>query len=98
MILLYNMIERLALADVDRRAVRRIVTLDGRFMSCTPVDRDLLRYAVAANRLGQEPLGRLLVPVLRQQAIDGLASFIYSAVEIIPLTFDLDGGLVHAPA
>ena len=93
-----SIIEKLDLADFDCRTVLRIVTLDGRFISGTPVDRDLLRYAVAANRLGQEPLGCLLVPVLRQQEIDGLAGFIYSAVEVIPLTFDLDGGLVHAPA
>jgi hypothetical protein len=65
MILLDDIVEILDLADFDRGAVLRIVALDGRFIGRTPVDGDLLRHTVAADRLGQEPPGGLLVPVLR---------------------------------
>ena len=85
-------------ADGDRRAVFLIVALDGRFMGRTPIDGDFLRHAMTANCLGQEPLGSVLVSMLRQQEIDGLAGLIHSAIEVIPLAFDLDIGLVHPPA
>jgi hypothetical protein len=45
------------------RAVFLVVALDGRFIGRAPVDRDLLRHAVATNRLRQKPLGGLLVGV-----------------------------------
>ena len=45
-------------------AVLRIIALDGRFIGRTPVDGDLLRHAVAADRLRQEPLGSWLVTFL----------------------------------
>ena len=67
MILFHNIVEILDLADGDRGAVLLVVALDGRFIGRTPVDGDLLRHAVAADRLGQEPLGGLLVALLRQQ-------------------------------
>src|SRR6266568_1754436 len=57
-------------------------TLDGLFIGGTPVDSDLLWHAVATDRLGQESLGGLLVPGLREQKANGLAGFIDSAVEI----------------
>ena len=73
MVLLHNVVEIFDLADVDGGAVLGIVALDGGFIGRTPVDGDLLRHAVAADRLGQEPLGGLLVAVLREQEIDRLA-------------------------
>ena len=85
MILFHNIIEIFDLADGDRGAVLRIVALDGRFIGRTPVDRDLLRHAVAADRLGQEALGRLLVPLLRQAGNRSSGRFIHGAIEIIPL-------------
>ncbi len=56
MILLHDIVEILDLADGDRGAVLLIVALDGRFIGRTPVDGDLLRHAVAADRLRQKPL------------------------------------------
>ena len=66
MVLFHDIIEILDLADGDRGAVLLVVALDGRFIGRTPVDGDLLRHAVAADRLGQEALGGLLVALLRQ--------------------------------
>jgi len=57
MILLHNVVEILDLADGDRGAVLGIVALDGSFIGRTPVDGDLLRHAVAADRF----LERLLL-------------------------------------
>src|SRR6266702_77639 len=64
----------------------------------TPIDGDLLWHAVAADGLGQKPLGGLLIALFGQQDIDGLAGLIHGAIEVIPLPFDLDIRLVHAPA
>ena len=89
MVLLNNVVEILDLADFDRGAVLLIVALDGRFIGRTPVDGDLLRHAVAADRLGQESLGRLLIALFCQQEINGLACPLHGTIEVIPLAFDL---------
>ena len=73
MILFHDIIEIFDLADGDRGAVLRIVALDGRFIGRTPVDRDLLRHAMAADRLLQKPQGGLLIALLGQQKVNGLA-------------------------
>src|SRR5216683_2296716 len=46
---------------------------------------DLLRHAVAADRLGQESLRRLLITLCCQQEINGLARLIHGTIEVIPL-------------
>jgi len=66
-----------------------IVALDGRFLGRTPVDGDLLWHAVAAERLGQESLGRVLIALFCQQEINGLACLIHGTIEVIPLALDL---------
>ena len=92
-----NVIEILDLTDGNGGAVLLIVALDGRFIGRTPVDRDLLWDAMAADRLGQEPLRGLRVALCCQQEIDGLAGLIHRTIEGIPVAFDLDVGLIHAP-
>ena len=72
MILFHDIVEILDLADGDRGTVFLIIALDGRFIGRTPIDGDLLRHAVAADRLGQEPLGGLLVTVLCEEKVDRL--------------------------
>ena len=42
-----------------RRAVFLVVTLDGGFIGVTAVNGDLLRHAVAADRLLEKPEGGL---------------------------------------
>src|SRR6266571_5381050 len=97
MILFHNIVEIFDLADFYRGAVLRIVALNGRFIGRTAIDGDLLRHAVAADRLREEPLGGWLIALLCQQEINGLTGLIDRAIEVIPLTFDLDVGLVHPP-
>ena len=64
MILFHDIVEIFDLADGDGGAVLLVVALDGRFIGRTPVDGDLLRHAVAADRLRQKALGGLLVALL----------------------------------
>jgi hypothetical protein len=45
---------------------------------------------MTTNRLGQKTLGRLLVPLLGKQKINGLAGLIDGTLEIVPVPFDLD--------
>lgn len=66
-------------------------------MGRAPVNGDLLRPPVAAARLGQEPLGGRLVPVLGEEKVDGLARWIDGALERAPRALDPAVGLVHAP-
>src|SRR4029077_1439570 len=79
-----NIVEILDVADGDRGVVGLIVALDGGFSGRTPVDGDLLWHAMAADCLGQQALGRLLVPVLREEEVDGLARLVDGALERIP--------------
>jgi hypothetical protein len=67
MILLHNIVEILNLADGDRDTVLLVVALDGRFIGRAAINGDLLRHAVAADRLGQEAFGCLLVALLREE-------------------------------
>src|SRR2546428_98698 len=97
MILLHNIVEILHLADGDRGTVLLVVALDGRFMGRATINGDLLRHAVAADRLGQEAFGGLLVALLGEEKVNRLAHFIDSTIEIAPLALDLDVGLVHPP-
>src|SRR5438270_13010988 len=84
MILFDNVVEILDLTDGDCRAVLRIIALDGRFIGRTPVDGDLLRHAVAADRLDPEPLRRVLIALCCQQEINGLARLIDGTIEVVP--------------
>jgi len=93
-----NVVAILGFTDGDGGAVLLIIALDGRFMGCTPVDGDLLLHAVAADRLGEEPLRSVRIALCCQQEINGLAGLIHGTIEVIPLAFDLDIRLIHAPA
>src|SRR5207244_2556204 len=44
-----------------------------------------------------KPLCGLLVTLLREEEIDGLALFIHRAIQIAPLTLHLDVGFIHPP-
>ena len=76
----------------------RVIAFDGGFIGITAVDSNGLRKPVAADRLLQKPERGLCIAVLRQQKVNGLAVLIHRTIEVVPLPFDLDIGLVHAPA
>jgi hypothetical protein len=53
---------------------------------------------MTGDRFGKEALGCLLVALLYEQEIDGLAALIHGAIEIAPLPLRVDARLVHPPA
>src|SRR4051812_45713551 len=97
MVLFDHVVEILTLTDGDGGAMLLVVALDRRFVGPTPVDRDLLRYAMATDRLGQKAFRGLLVALLREEKVNCLACFIHGAIEIAPFALHLNVGLVHAP-
>jgi hypothetical protein len=76
MILFHHIIQIFHLTDNDRGAVVLIVAADGRRIGLAAINGDLLRDPMAANRLGEEAFGGLLVAFLRQEKIDGLAGLV----------------------
>jgi hypothetical protein len=69
MVLLHNVIEILDLTDRNRGPVLGIITFDRCFIGRASVDRDLFRYPMAADCLGQKPFGSLLVALLGAQKV-----------------------------
>ena len=63
-----------------------IVALDGRFIGRAAVNGDLLRHAVAADRLGQEAFRGLLIALLREEKVNRLAVFVHGTIEVVPRT------------
>jgi hypothetical protein len=72
----HHIIEIFHLPDDDRRAVRLVVPPDDGGIGLAAINRDLLGNAMATNRLGQEARGRPLVPVLREEKVNGLPRLI----------------------
>jgi hypothetical protein len=66
-------------------------------MGRPPVDGDLLRPAMAADRLRQEPLSGLLVPLRGEQTVNGLPALVSRAIELVPVAFPLKVRLGQAP-
>jgi hypothetical protein len=97
MVLFHHIIQILHLADDDRGVVRFIVSPDGGRIGLAPIDRDLLGHPMAADRLGEEPLGGWLIALGCQQEINGLAALIHRPIPIVPLAFDLDVRFIHPP-
>ena len=97
LVLFRHIIYLLTLADGDRRAVRLVIALDGRFIGRAPGDGDLLRHTVPADRLDEEALGGGRLALLCQQEIARLSRLIHRPIQRVPLPFDLEVRLVHAP-
>jgi hypothetical protein len=85
MVLFHQIIEILHLADDDRGPMLGIVAPNGRRTGLTAIDGDLVGNPVAADRFLEKVQGGLLIPLLRQQKVNGLAVSIYGAIEVAPL-------------
>jgi hypothetical protein len=88
----------LHLPDDECSAVLDIIVPNSGGIGLTAVNRDFFRPAVAADRLGEEALGRRFVPMCREKKIDGLPARIHGTVAIIPVALNANIGFVHAPA
>ena len=58
------------------------------------VQGDHLWDAMLPRRPGKEPLGGCDIPPSAQEEVDGAARFIHGAIEVHPLTFDLEVRLI----
>ncbi len=90
MILFHQVVEVLYLADLDLRLTGFLLffveLFQGSRIGPALVNGHLLGHAVEANSLPKEPQGRLLVSLLGQQEIHGIAFLIHGPIEIDPLT------------
>ena len=73
MILLHHIIQIFDLADDDGRAVFFVVVLDRGFIGRAAINGDLVGYLVTANRFLQKAQRGLLVSLLGEEEINGLA-------------------------
>ena len=97
-VLFHNVVEILALPNFDRFAGLAIVRRDGGGVGPTLVDVDFLRRTVIGNGLTKKAQGRLGITFRSQQKIDGVASLVYSTIEVFPCTTNFDVGFVEPPA
>src|SRR5512144_2247719 len=98
MILLYQVVYVLALADLDRLTGFLLECLERRGIGAAFVDRDFVRQAVLPNRFLEEAPGGFLIAMGGEEEVDGLSLLIDSTVKVFPLPLDLNVGLVHPPA
>jgi hypothetical protein len=98
MVLLDNVVEVFNLAHKDRYVAAGVDGIDHRLVGRALVHRDLVWIAVRSHSLAKEALRRGLVPLRRQQEVDGFGVLVDGAVEVFPDALDFDVGLIHAPA
>ena len=97
MILFNNVIEILTLSDLNAFMVFLGVAFDSCFVGPTLVDVNLGGLLIGLDRFVQKPQSRLLITFCRENKINGEAAFINRTVEILPLAFDRNIGLIHTP-
>jgi hypothetical protein len=98
MVLFYDVVEVFDLAHQDRHVAAGVDCIDRRLAGAALVHRDLGLIAVRSNGLVEEALCCDHVALGREQEVDGLSFLIDGAVQVFPDHFDLDLGLIHAPA
>ena len=74
MILFHNIVQIAHLADFYHGLVLGVIAGDSCRVGSTAIDCNPRRHAVAADRLGEKALGRLFIPLSREEEVDGLAA------------------------
>ena len=87
MVLLHDVIEVLALPDLDLGAGLFVVRLDARGVRAALVDVDLVWNAVALDRTPQKSQSRIGVSVRCEQEVDGISSLVDGPVQVDPRVF-----------
>ena len=102
MVLLNHVVEVFDLANLDQPepSLQKQLPVDA-LQSCqvhaTLVDDDLFGPTIVLDYASEEAVGGRRIAVLEKHEIKGLAEFVDSTVEIDPLAFDLNIGLIHSP-
>jgi len=97
-ILFDNVIQILALADLDAFILVGVVLFDGRRIGPAFIDIDQAGFAAGTNSFVQKAASSLLIPPGSQQKIYGVALLIDGTIQIFPLTLDVHVGLIKSPA
>jgi hypothetical protein len=84
MILFHASVEILHVADDDRPAMGFVIPSDRGRIGPTAGDRDRGGDSVTADRLGENARGRLLIALLREEAMDSLPPLIDGTIEVGP--------------
>src|ERR1017187_6753565 len=92
MILLNDIVEILALTQLDVAVMLGVVALDRCRVRTALVDGDLVRLAMQCNGLFQETPRRGAIAFGSEEEVDRVTFAIHRAVQILPLTVDLDVG------
>ena len=98
MVLPGDVVQVFDLLNGDQCCASGIDLIHGRFVGAALVHGDLLGNTVGLHSFVKEPQGCRLVAPGGQQEVNRFSLLVYRAVEILPVAFDLDIGLVHAPA
>jgi hypothetical protein len=96
--LLHDVIQVFALANLDPFVCVSIVLLETHCIGAAFVDINQAGFAVGADRFVEKTPGRLLITLHSEQKIDSLPLLVDGAIEIFPLAFDFDIGLIKPPA
>ena len=98
MILFDNIVQVLALTNLNALVFISVVLFDSGSNGAALVDIYQAGFTVGADRLVEKSPGRLLITVHSEQEIDCLALLVDGAIEIFPIAFDFDIGLIKPPA
>ena len=98
MVLFDDVVEVFDLAHQDLHVAASVDRIDRRHVGAALVHRDLFRIAVRSHGVVEEALRRSHIAFGREQEVDGLSLLIDGAVQVFPDAFDLNVGLIHAPA
>ncbi len=98
MVLLHDIIEILALTNMNAAPVFRIVADNCGSICPILVDGDFLRHAIAANGFHYKPLRGPLITASGQQKVNRVARFIDSSMPIHPLPLEPNIRFVKTPA
>src|ERR1700733_11283117 len=97
-VLLDDVIQILSLTDPDRWFTLDVDRFQRSQISSALIDRHCFRHAIMDHGLFEITLRRVFVASDTKQEVNGVAVPTHSAIQILPLSFDFDIGLVHAPA
>jgi len=97
MILFDNIIQVLALANLDTFVFVTVVLFDRCSVGTTFINIDETRFSVSTDGFGQKASHRLRVTLGRQQKIYSVAVLVDSTVKIFPCALNLHVGLVQPP-
>jgi len=98
MVLLDYVVQILDLTNLDGCLALGVHRMQCRQIRAAFVDGHRLGRTVLSDCLFKKTPGSNLVPLGSEQKVDGVTRLVYGAIQVFPRAFNLDTGLIHAPA